>query len=64
METATYPPGQILVDAEGESWEVRGILGEGQERHYVLASRRGTSTRSVKVSEIGEYYAPVKPADE
>ena len=63
----TYQPDQVLIDADGMKWVVRGIdEGEDGQKYYILMDepRSGTGTRRVKVSEIGEYYAPASPVPE
>lgn len=60
----TYQPDQALIDADGKKWVVQGIdEGEDGQQYYILTDepRSSTSTRRVKVSEIGEYYAPASP---
>jgi hypothetical protein len=63
MATDTYEPGQVLLDADGKTWEVQGINEDESERSYILTNSRDPSTRSVRVAEIGQYYAPVNPGE-
>lgn len=66
IEPTVYEPGQVLLDADGERWEVSGIQGEGEEGRYVLSRLRpgDPDTRTVKLSEIGVFYGPANPPDE
>ena len=57
------PIGQSLRDADGQLWEVRGIMGGGKDLLYILANARDTVTLSVQVAEIGKYYTPLHPTD-
>ena len=57
------PIGQGLIDAEGLLWEVRGIVGDGMDRRYLLVNAEEQEARSVQVVEIAEHYSLIHPTD-